>query len=303
MKEKRKKVIWKSVIIFKEIFKMFSLIIFEVVNIVTGDWINPETSKLDITTGKFITLLIGTICIVINIYDYIKDRNSKIKNKNLSKENILLKKMINKYEQLINLTCNGATEGIKEFDNVNIREIDILKNMTFFCQTIYELLIKIFSNDKNITVNIYHKFKVGKRLHSRMVAHEGITKPRNLFKDRILNGKDKYYCEEIMLKENPEHIILLDPLEVSNRFNLKADKCKYKQYIAIPIVDLDTKFRFLLEINILDECILEDDKNNIIDIIETYIMPFIEILVFLMETEKYANVVTNSLNKGGNANE
>ena len=48
MKEKRKKVIWKSVIIFKEIFKMFSLIIFEVVNIVTGDWINPETTKLDI---------------------------------------------------------------------------------------------------------------------------------------------------------------------------------------------------------------------------------------------------------------
>lgn len=300
----------KSYIRFLAITLTASLgpIVFEIVNAVSGSWTDEE-GHFVLTVGKLITIMVAMVYLVVigilSCKEY-KERNdidsliSKI-DAEIAYRNILLD-TIKKIEELIGFSASNIHEQAKYLRKKNdttIRELSIQKAATTVCTAWYQLLRKKYKND-NITVNIYHKYNNNSTLYSKMIAHEGyITQPKTFGIEKMLKrSNNNYFCERIMLSDNPSYVIKLNPYEVAKAFGKDEKTCKYKQYVAIPIFSNSNSCIFLVEINVLNECALGDNKDEIMKFIDDHFIVLKEYLMLMIEMEGYVNVVGEKMLEG-----
>ena len=133
------------------------------------------------------------------------------------------------------------------------------------------------------------------------MVHEGeASQPQQVGASQLMrNDSESFYRERIMISNNPTYVIHLDAEDVAKQFGINVDECKYKQYIALPICYNNSNVvKFLFEINIIDEYILENDEKKVKRIINTYIKPIMDCFVLMMEIQGYVETAEGLVNKG-----
>ena len=284
-------------------------IIFEIANIVTGSWITND-GEFNFSTGKFVTLLIAVAYLIVMIYWTFQDRKKKqneeqlekkIENLNSEKEQFI--NTLNEVGNVISYSCTGVkkqSEVLSKNNNTEIRELSIVNFATTACTVWYNILAEKYGKE-HITVNIYHKYqKEDGKEYETMIAHEGhITQPKYFGQERLLKTrKNLYYAEKILMQDNPEIVLLLTPEKVAEAFNQNVANCKYKQYIAIPIIDRAGKMRLMVEINVLGESLFLIDTGIIKESLNLHFSCLKEYLLLMINMEDYARIVDQKLTGG-----
>ena len=295
--------------LLKIVIPIIGPIVFEISNIVTGSWITND-GRFNLSTGKFITLLIAIAYLTVIIYWTFKDRKKQQNEEQLEKKIECLSSekgqfinILNEVGNVISYSCKGVkkqSEVLSKNNNTEIRELSIVNFATTVCTVWYNLLAEKYGKE-HITVNIYHKYKKtdGKE-YETMIAHEGhITQPKYFGQERLLKTRrNLYYAEKLLMQDNPEIVLLLTPDKVAEAFNKSVVNCKYKQYIAIPIIDRAGKMRLMVEINVLDESMFLVDTGSIKKFLNLHFSCLKEYLLLMINMEDYARVVDQKLTGG-----
>ena len=290
--------------LIKNLVTVLGPVVFEIVNTLTGEW-TIQQGSFPISTGKLITILIAAIYLTLMVYFAYKDYEKKKIDKELSRKIMQMEK--EKQFLLLSLGKSGneiayASHSIKSqmqylrtTNDTTVRELNVVHFATTVCSDWYNLMCQMYG-DKHITVNVYHKYKKNERkIYQKMIAHEGyITQPRYFGQERLLRDKkNNYYSEQILLSNNPEYKILLNPKEVAAAFQKEVANCKYKQYIAIPICDDNNNIIFLIEINVLDQIVIKEDEETFKSILNIYFSNFKEYMLMMINIEKYIQLFQN----------
>lgn len=284
-------------------------VVFEIMDTISGEWLK-ENGQIN-WTGKSITIICGIVYLGIVVCMTVAELREKktIKSytdeiKALRDEDDMMKFTLTNIDNAIgyaNENVRKQAEYLQKQNDSRIRELDIVNFATNACAICYEIFSRLWGKDY-ITVNIYQKFKEkdDKKIYTKMIAHEGhITQPKYFGHRRILKrGKDNYFCERIMLDENPSYVILLSPEDVARQFNIPVSKCKYKQYIAIPIFDASSKLRLLVEINVINKPVITNEESKVQEKIAQYFMCLKDYLLLMLSIENYASIVDDR-NEGG----
>lgn len=282
-------------------------IVFEITNIISGEWC--VDGKLRISTGKFITILIGLVYIGGIIYFQYKDFSKKRsfddldrRTKEYKNRTKHLRKTLKSVERLIAFTGLQIREQRIRLKKNN----DAATGLSFsqltanVCNEIYDRLIDIYDCSDCLTVNLYIKNHHDDEYFGEMIAHEGhISAPAGFGKEVPLKNTNLKYCYRILKKDNPEYVIHMSREEVAKRFNINPDICKYSQYIGIPITNSDGHVRALLEINILGDFVLFHNKDDIMSLIENHLAVFKNCISTMINIEDYVMVVDNKIAVGG----
>lgn len=243
-----------------------------------------KSGKYIFTTYNKVSIFLFIVYIIAMIYLLFKENEENKSVKELEDEKKVLKDMLHARDQLISNMKHFLARSIQcvptETEFTKDKEYDkckenVLKTATEICYILHNTLTKVFGKD-NFTINLYQKCKIDNKNHIYFMRHEGaITQPKKIGSTKLLKkNPNNFYRERILLNNNPSYVIHLDSNDVANEFGINVDECKYKQYIGIPICAADSDdIKFLLEINVIDESILEDDVDKVMEIINTYIKP------------------------------
>ena len=165
-------------------------------------------------------------------------------------------------------------------------------------------LSEIFGEYKdNITVNLYLKTHNGEAYSCRMIAHEGDTsRPKIYLTDLPLDNKKshiKYFCQKILIENNPEYRILTTPDEVAEQFTLKKENNgRYSQYIGVPLTDSNNNTVALLEINVLNNTKIFDNYDDGMELIRNHLNPFVSMFMLSLNLLGVINKKSNNIKEG-----
>lgn len=284
--------------IFFSILTILAPILFELLNIFTGSWVN-ENNEIIITNGKIVVILLALLYLYIMVRNEWKEFKEKSLQSNLKKKNDDYYREMENMSSLISYSseCVKKQNGYLKQGDAQIRELESLRFATTLCDILRKEFMNVFEA-KNVTVNIYQKYHKGERLYSKMIAHEGhISQPKFYGLEKELKQKgNNYYCEKLMLKEERECAILLSHKEVANAFGIPIHKCKYYQYISMPIIDpITTQLKYFVEFNVHNKCEIRQNKNEVIDMLNEHFICFKEYMLLMISVENYAQTVKNKL--------
>lgn len=291
---------------FKVSLPIVGPIVFEISNIVTGSWVENK----EFNARKVVTILLAIAYIVITVYQSLMENKRKQNIEELKKQiedlNSEKEQFVNTFNQMgnaISYSCKSLktqAEVLRKNSNTEIRELSIVNFATTACTIWYTILTRKYGKE-HITVNIYHKFrKSDAKEYETMIAHEGyITKPKYFGQERLLKvKKTSYYAEKILMKDNPEVVLLLTPETVAEAFNQSVERCKYKQYIAIPIIDKTGKTCLMVEINAIEKSVFPEDSGFIKEFLNLHFSWLKEYLLLMINLEDYAQIVDYKLTEG-----
>lgn len=232
---------------FKNIISFGGPILFEIVDQITGDWVNSD-GKIGIGLGKFITILIGVSYFVVLSYITYKEKKETDQLENLEQELKDLKRNNNVYYNNTKSLCDilGYTTektknqiiGYRRNREIDTSYINATNAATIVCECIYKNILDLIEANQDITVNYYRKY-IGEdgKTYTEMIAHEGYnTTPKYYMIPKLLKiDKKSYFCEKLLENNNPDIIFLASKEEVAKAFGMQKDKCKYNQYVGVPI--------------------------------------------------------------------
>lgn len=296
--------------IYKEFFIIIIPILFEIVNEITGDWIN-DSGSINFTIGKFITALIAIYYIGQSLYYIVKDKSEESKIEEQNKEIQEYKKQDNIYQLIVKSLCNilnYTTDKIKDQDEyykrnskINTEYVNIEVAATRLCESIYGGIIKLTDKECDVTVNFYKKYsKNDRRDYSMMIAHEGYnTEPKNYGISKLLKmDRDTYYCEKLLIDDNFEAVFLKDKKEVAKAFGLKPDRCKYNQYVGIPIRRFGSEKVALIEIVVHNECKVWETQEEVRIFMNRYCEPFKDYILLIDRLTLFYETIDNAKSVG-----
>lgn len=232
---------------FKNIIIFGGPIIFEIADQVTGDWIN-KSGKLHIGIGKFITIIIGIAYFGVLSYITYKEKKDadvleelKEKIREISRKNSVHDNNVKSLRDILGYTTEKTKDQIsiyKKSKEVNTSYINATNAATIVCESIHKSILDLLSEHQDITVNYYSKY-VGEdnKVYTEMIAHEGYNTTPQFYKIPKLLKIDKkaYFCEKLLYNNNPDIVFLATKEEVAKAFGILPNKCKYNQYVGIPI--------------------------------------------------------------------
>ena len=277
-------------------------VLFEIVNEITGDW--------RLSVGKIVTACIGIgyllYAITYSVREWKNRKNIDELQKKLdleSRKSIDYQMDLKSVSDLIAFATkqiNAQAGYLDKDNNTQIRELNLTNLATNACSSMFDTFSRVYK-DVNFTVNIYYKYTRDGKNYSKMIAHEGISTPKFLGKEKELKVRgNHYYCEKLMIDENPDTEILLSKREVDNCFKLSpSNSGKYLQYIAIPIIDsYSKKLVFLLEINVMKGklTIPISDRQKVKEQINAHFTGYMDYMLQMIAIARYADIINNKLN-------
>lgn len=153
------------------------------------------------------------------------------------------------------------------------------------CDAIYLSIIALKNNELNISVSYITMCNKGNMVVMNACKNKYDVKPHIYKQNRIINT-DGFYDLKLFIRNNSEYEILLTQEEINSRFQLKKEG-KYEQYIAIPVMDDNNNMIGLLQIIVIGKMKLGDNKEDINDLIISYVKPYTPLFALFFQIDKW----------------
>lgn len=269
-------------------------IIFEISNEITGNW-TDASGKINIEIGKFVTILIGITYFVVLSYLTYKENKVGEEIDVLKEEITDLKTQNGIFDKNVKSVCNilGYTTEktknqityYKSNKEIDMSYVNATNAATIVCESIYESIIALSEEKRAITVNYYTKY-VGadEKMYSEMIAHEGYnTTPKYYLIPKLLKmDKKAYFCERLLNNNNPDIVFLTSKHEIAKAFGVAEEKCKYNQYIGIPIRRFASDDNVaLIEIVAHNDSVIWNDIEEVKDFVKLHCNIFSEYMLLV----------------------
>lgn len=186
----------------------------------------------------------------------------------------------------INTLSKNVLAGVRTLDVWNYKKV-----ATGICNSVYEVLCERCKPFDDFTVNIVLDdiTATGAKRNVTMIAHKGkYEKYPGKFEEKMYYNKNSsFYAIKLFKSKSTDIKILTSKEEVNEKFvYVDEDHPEYSQYVGIPIVCSGNKMVCLLQICSFKDDKIGSSKNEILDIIMTYIIPFIQFALLNYKIEK-----------------
>lgn len=262
-----------------------------------------------IMNGKiFVIILTGLYIIYVVYIAYIERKREKesqnIKELELikAKQDLLLETYditFNSLSNLMNVSqkeINKLSKQIISSNNLELLNWNFESISNYIYKDIVNILSKIAKSGTDISVNIFtrHKRITGRKTQDciKMVAHWGGTnsEPSILYTDIILNKKKGWQYAKLFLENNPKIVVYASEEEIKQNFEYNGNPNKYDgeytQYIGIPISCSSGNILSSLEIISHHGTIIADTKDEILEIINKYVIVYRNYALLTHKIEK-----------------
>lgn len=284
---------------------------FEIANIITGDWVNAE-GKFYLSTGKLITVLIGiTYIVVMWILLYRSEKEKKVIS-TLQNDLQELEKRLKAYQKTSETACTLLAylrDKIKEqidyfkvHNKIDVRNLNINSAAATICKLIYQNIEENIGKDIKLTVNMYDKVSEDGVDYSTMIAHQGHVSQPAAFGEKKKLTLDKTnirYCDRILISNSPDYKILLDKRSVSRAFGITNAKCKYNQYMGLPIRKKGGTNIALIEIVAHEDTVIWKDKDSARRFAAEHCEILKEYVLLLDRMYEQGEIIAQRIGKGG----
>lgn len=284
---------------------------FEISNSITGDWFD-ETKKLNLSTGKVITTLIGLVYIIVMSYLLYQSEKKKKCANSLQAELEELTKKSKAYEKSNETVCTllaylrdkikEQIDFFKEHNKIDVRNLNINSASATICKIIYQNIMENNREDIKITVNMYDKVnKVGTE-YSMMIAHEGhASQPDAFGVYKILKPEksNTRFCDKILMSNSPDYRILLNKKDVAKAFGQSSSKCKYNQYLGLPIRKKGGTNIALIEIVAHDNTAIWKTEDEARQFAANYCEILKEYVLLMDRIYEQGEVIARKMDEGG----
>lgn len=286
-------------------------LIFEISNSVTGDWITQE-NRLNLSMGKVITLFIGFAYIIVMICILCYNEKKKKCADELLVQLHELEKKISVYEKSNETLCTllaylgeklkAQIEFLKEHGKIDVRDLNINSASANIAKIIYQSITENNNGNLKITVNIYSRSNESGVEHSTMIAHEGhASQPSAFGVPRVLSAdkNNNRYCDRVLLSNSPDYRILLEKKDVAKAFNQNQNKCKYNQYLGIPIRKMGGVNIALIEIVAHNDTVIWETQDEAAQFAANYCEVLKEYILLMDRIYEQGKAVAHKMDVGG----
>ena len=274
------------------------------------EWKN-ENGNIDnvFTSGKFLVILLTVLYIAYITYMAYNERKQDKNNQTIEKlikEKTFCDLSIDVYRttfesvnNLMNISqkeINDLSKQIISTNNLELLNWNFNSISNYICKDIVNILSKLSKSGTDISVNIYvrYKKKTGKRTQDciKMIAHCGGTNstPTILYSDIILSKKKDWQYAKLFLENNPKIVVYPTEEEIKQNFGYNGSSSKYdgeySQYIGIPISCSAGNILSSLEIIAHHGTIIADTKEEILEIVNKYIIVYRNYALLTHKIEK-----------------
>ena len=251
----------------------------------------------------FVFLLIYIIC--MRIY-YQADKKLEVRihdietqNEKFKKENSIFQKITISLTSLFSITSKEINKIANELNqNPKLDTWNFKVASSGICNSIYEALCALTGTDDfSVNVVVYDLKAKARSRNIKMIAEKSkFETPSDSF-DKIMymsTNKD-FYAVKLFNKNQTSPAILTTSEEIKEKFVFSDDKKdhpKYTQYVGIPIHCDSNKMISLLQICSYNDSCIGENKSEISDIINNYILPF---TYFALMNSKIEKSLINSI--------
>lgn len=270
-----------------------------IVDSVTGEWVVNEELVNLYSTGKLWVLILYAFFFWLVFVDARKNKKEVDHQKLLDEKNreiTAYEKEISSLRDVFDFSQEAINKLTKNFlvnKKLDLREWNFEAVATYICKGVYSALVEVAKTGKNFTVNIYiREIDSDRKEYITMIAHEGENRkdPPNIFGVRrlIKSGKSTHYSMKQFIDNNPKINVLPDKASIRRAFTKYKDS--YNQYIGIPICCKGNNMISLLEIIAHDDSVIAEGRDEILQILNKYIICYQYFALFAHMIEK--NMVT-----------
>ena len=246
------------------------------------------------------------------VYRYSKiEKNTDEKLEKSERENEILKAQNNVYQKnsvLLTSLFNSVASEVNKIAN-ELKQKPKLEKWNYkvssklICNAVYETLCSLTGKD-DFSVNIVvYDFKAkGKSKKIKMIAEKSkFETPSDTFEKTMYMSSNKdFYAVKMFNKNSNSLAILTTNEEIKEKFVFSEDKKEhpyYTQYVGIPIHCDSNKMVSLLQISSLNDAYIGTTKEDIINNINNFILPFTYLSLLNNKIEKLAINSISELNK------
>lgn len=190
------------------------------------------------------------------------------------------------------LNINKIANDIKNSGKANEKDWDyekICTDICIGCKNMIRQFIRI-DNDTDVSVGFIKYYRDAEKEYVKMIAHSSspTAKPDIFDVQELLSECNYQYAR--LIKSKTRSILALENNErIRQYFYKKHDDTnlsKYTQYIAIPILCSKNKNLGVLQVTTKYDCVIMETEVDLKKFGETYITPFIELIVLAEKIEK-----------------
>lgn len=271
-----------------------------------GSWKDENGQFNDIfSNGKIHVIVLTILYIIYVIYIAYTERKKSQEEIEISK----LKEQIetyscctNTYDKVltsINTIINNSQKEINKISsskNLHLDDWNFECVSSYICNDILNIMKSISKSGEDISVNIYVRFKKKdlKRNNDyiKMIAHSGGTNsdPSILYQDIPLKKKSDWQYAKLFLKNNPKIIVYSSEEQIKKNFSFNGEPNdytgEYTQYIGIPISCSSGRILSSLEIVSHHGTIIADTANELLEIVNKYLMVYRNYALLTHKIEK-----------------
>lgn len=285
--------------------------------IIIGELFSAFINCMGTNNFKKTCIILFSLIIIIVLYGFCVCRYFKIE-KNIDeklekseRENKILKAQNNVYQKnsvLLTSLFNSAASEVNKIAN-ELKQKPKLEKWNYkvssklICNAVYETLCSLTGKD-DFSVNIVvYDFKAkGKSKNIKMIAEKSkFETPSDTFEKTMYMSSNKdFYAVKMFNKNSNSLAILTTNEEIKEKFVFSEDKNEhpyYTQYVGIPIHCDSNKMVSLLQISSLNDTHIGTTKEDIINNINNFILPFTYLSLLNNKIEKLAINSISELNK------
>ncbi len=275
-----------------------------------SDWKNAEGGWNNIfSNGKIFVIVLVIIYVAYIIYmAYYEYKREDLENiiSDLKSKNEKQLESINTYDKILDSLCNiinisqrqinDLSKEIISNENLDLLNWNFNSVATYICNDVVDILKKISKNGTDITANVYIKKNVKKgrrdQTYIKMISHSGglNSPPKILYADLLLTKRKDWQNAKIFLNKNPKITIYSSEEEIKNNFKYNGSidnyDGEYTQYIGIPISCSGGNILSSLEIITHHGTIIADSKDEILELINKYIIVYRNFALLSHKIEK-----------------
>ena len=275
-----------------------------------SDWKNADGRWNNIlTNGKIIVIVLVVIYIAYIIYmAYYEYKRADLEKSigELKFENEKQLERIDTYDKILDSLCNiinisqrqinELSKEIVSNENLDLLNWNFNSVATYICNDVVDILKKISKNGTDITANIYIKKNINKgrkaQTYIKMISHSGglNSPPKILYMDLLLSKRKDWQYAKIFLNNNPKITIYHSEEEIKKNFkyngSINSYDGEYTQYIGIPISCSGGNILSSLEIISHHGTIIADSKEEILELINKYIIVYRNFALLSHKIEK-----------------
>lgn len=263
-----------------------------------------------LTVGLLITFIIFVIYYArldkkeFDNYNKLKDENDKLQQKIMDLMSTItsIKNLLNTNNSIVTSfvsiiepwtsNINKIANDIKIRGKANEKDWDyekICTDICISCKNMIKQFVQI-SNDTDISVGFVKYYSDNGNEWVKMISHSSppTAKPDIFDVQELLSECNYQYAR--LIKSKTRNILALESNEkIRQRFYKKhddTDLSKYTQYIAIPILCSKNKNLGVLQVTTKYGCKIMETEVDLKKFGETYITPFVELLILVEKIQK-----------------